>query len=49
MFSGHLVIIIRLGGKTGLEYVTFAVIILSKAFRTVGLGGMWTLDGGVEE
>lgn len=30
----------RLGGKTGLDYVTFGIIILSKAVRAMGLDGM---------
>lgn len=37
MLNGHLIIIIRLDEKMGQEYVNFGVIVISKAFRTVGL------------
>lgn len=35
-----LVRIVRLGGKMGLDYVTFGVIILSKAVRAMQLDGL---------
>lgn len=33
MLNGHLLIIVRLGKKMGLKYVSFEVVIISKAFR----------------